>query len=135
MQNPCGMGGAQSVGHRRADRQRLGDRERSLGDAVGERATAHQLHRDVGLAVRGEARCVHGADPGMVRQHAHGASFAVELPSSRIVEEGGEHLDGHLAPMGLVAHSVHGAEATAPDHLDDSHSFDSQVRLGHGGAA
>jgi hypothetical protein len=115
--------------------QTFRDAQRPLGDVVVERASAHQLHREVRLdAVRriGDARVVHLRDAGMLKA-SEKLGLVLEAPQARgIPEPRTNHLQRHAAVGALLFGLVDHAHGAFPDDAQDAVRPDSVRKVAAG---
>jgi hypothetical protein len=129
---PAGVRGVERRGHLAAHLDDLVDRQRTVGQLVGQARPGQQLHDDVG-GVALDAGVVHGDHVG-VAQAGRRAGLALEASSPGLVAQGREvdGLDGHLAPEHGVGGTPDLAHAAAPDGgLEDVATGQSSLLAAH----
>ena len=109
MHDPVVVRRLQRLGDLPGDWDRVGRRNGTGSDPIGERGALDQLHHQVVLT-----DVVKGADVGMV-QGRNRASFALETLAELLAAD----LDGHGAMKPGVARRIHVAHATRTDRTED----------------
>ncbi len=97
-------------------------------DDVLERALLHERHDDVGLAEGVDAGLVHGHDPAVRGQPAHGPALAIEASPTCLVE-GTEDLHRHGAIEGILAGPVDASGSSGADQRAGADAGYTQVCL------
>ena len=113
------VGRIQRLGHALQDGQRLGHRQRAVGQLLLERAALHQAHHQVRLTLL-VAVVVHFDHVGMF-EAGDGFGFALEpFEQAGLVQKRlGQHFQGHFTAGARVVGAVDGGHAPAPQLFFD----------------